>query len=241
MLGRNRPPARLLQRFGRRGFHAEADGREPCLSKRAQQFGIESIEACLTLEPERQPPRPNLVTEREAPLAILREQRISEDHVRFARENAEMFDLVGDVRCGPAPVRGENPMRTIRAELRAAAAREKRKRSAHWTPGERNRHSSPRARADKIPSWKWELCQVIDRCAADTTRQLLACGKPGNGLLRFADDDEIGMVLEELRELRRSKTDETGAQATPSLRVGPGAFATKVDERCQHDDRVAVD
>src|SRR6185295_15122871 len=102
-------------------------------------------------------------------------------------------------------------MRTVGAELRAAAAGQKWKRPSGGSSGEWDRHSAPDARANQIPAGKRKRREVLDRCALHTTGQRLARREPRDRLFRLADDNEVGVLLEEFREFRSRQTDEAGS------------------------------
>src|SRR5262245_51402698 len=198
MVGRNRSPARSLQRLGGQRLDAKAYRGQTCQPQRLQQFRVESIEPSFTFEAQPQTSRPDLVAKREAAIAILGEQRITEDDVRVAFEPTEILELVDDVRGGPIAVRGEDPVRAVGAELRAPAARQKGKRPSCRAAGERYRHSAPAAGANQIPAGKWKCREVLDRRALHPAGQGLPRRKAHDRAFRLADDDEVSVLVEQL-------------------------------------------
>ncbi len=80
-----------------------------------------------------QPARLDLVAQLEHALALLGEQRIAEDDVRPPILVAQPLHLVDDVRDRARAIAGEDPVRAIGAELRAAAAGEQRIAAADRT------------------------------------------------------------------------------------------------------------
>src|SRR5262245_12246965 len=241
MVGRNRSPARSLQRFGGRGLDAKADRGQTRLPQRLQQFSVKSIEPGFAFETQPEASRPNLIAQRKAAVAIFGEERIPKHDVGLAFDPTQIFELVNDVRGRPVAVPGKNPVRAIRTELRATAAGQQGKRSSCGTAGEWYRHPAAGARANQIPAGKWKCREVLDRRALHPAGQGLPRGKSRDRVFRFADDDEVSVVLEQFGQLRRGETDEAGSQAAGTLFLGPGALATIVDERGKHNCGVAVD
>ena len=90
---------------------------------RLEQRVVEPIEPRLALERVAQPAAADPVAQREHALAILREQRIAKDDVQRPARVLQVLQFVEDVVDGPRAVARLDAMRTIRAELRAAAAR----------------------------------------------------------------------------------------------------------------------
>jgi hypothetical protein len=96
---------------------------------RLQQVLVDPVQPCLAFPAEVEVARPDLVAQRQDPVAFVCEEGVAEDHERPDVAIAEMLELVGDVRDGARAVRGQEPMRTIGAELRASAAGQQGERS----------------------------------------------------------------------------------------------------------------
>src|SRR5215475_5571915 len=130
MILRDRTAARLLQRRRVERFDAEAHRAETGGVQTIEQLDVEPVEPRYGFERELQPPAFDLIAELDAPVALLAEQRIAEDDVGLPHLIAQPFDLVDDVLDRSCAIAGEDPVRTVGAELRAAPARQQRKSAA---------------------------------------------------------------------------------------------------------------
>src|SRR2546423_10021513 len=108
---RNRTPPRLLQRRGIERFDAKAHRPETNRVESVEQLDVEPIEPRLGFEGEREPAPLNFVAQIEDALALLREQRVAEDHIRVRHLIAQPLDLVDDVLDRAGAVAGQNPVR----------------------------------------------------------------------------------------------------------------------------------
>ena len=72
LLGRDRPSAGAPQRVDGERLHAEADRGETGLVQRVDERRVQPVEPGLALEPDLQAREPDLIAERQAPVAIVR-------------------------------------------------------------------------------------------------------------------------------------------------------------------------
>src|SRR5207247_4013600 len=105
----------------------------------------------LAFEAQPELPAHDLVAQRLAAIAVLREERVAEDDVRFLVAIAERLELVGDVRGRSAAVGCQHPVRAVGAELRTTTAGAQRETAAERPPREGNRHRARRSRGKQIP------------------------------------------------------------------------------------------
>src|SRR5262249_24780481 len=122
VLGRNRPPAGFFQRRGIERLDAEAHRAKSRAMQRLQQRFVETIETGFAFEPQLQAARDDLVGERKASRAILREERVAKDHVRVRMAVAQVLELFDDAGDRSFAVASENPVRAVRAEFGTPAA-----------------------------------------------------------------------------------------------------------------------
>ena len=233
---RRRPPAGALQRVRIHRLDAEAHRPQPRRVQRVDQLRIEPVEPRLALEPQIQLARANFVRERHRAIALLTEQRVAEDHVRTAERVTQRPELVDDVRHGSRAVIREDPVRTVRAELRTPAAREQREAAA--VRASRERHPPPRPRLH-VPARKRQRIEIADLRAGHVAGKGLPLRQALDRRFGFADDHEVRVIAEQLRELRARQPDEAGADAAAARHVAPRALVPVVDERAENDCDVA--
>ena len=213
--------------------------RKPRGAQRREQPVVQAIEACLALEPQVEVPRANLVRQRHRALAIVREERVPEDDVGSAELVAQRFELVDDVPDGAGTVSGENAMRTIRAELRAAAAREQRDAAAERTRSERERPAARPVRRE-VPSRKRQRVEIGNLAAHAVSLERLSARHPLDRRFRLSEHQEVRVRPEQLRQLRHRQPDEPDACSARANPIRPRRFVPIVDERAEDDRDVGV-
>ena len=127
---RNRPPSRFLERRRIERLDAEAHRAEARGIQTIEQPDVETVQPRFRFERELQAAVLDLIAELDAPVALLAEQRVAEDHVRLPHLIAQPLDLVDDVLDRARAVAGEDPVLTVGAELGTAPARQQREPAA---------------------------------------------------------------------------------------------------------------
>ena len=235
----NRPAPRFLQRRRVERFDAEAHRAEAGRVQLVEQIDVEPVEPRLGFERQVEPARLDLVAERDDAVALFGEERIAEDDVRPLDLIAQPLHLVHDVRDRPRAVAGQNPVRAVGAELRAAAAREQRVAAADGAREELEAH--PRAIfGDQIPARERQRIEIVDLLADDRALRDDALRQPHDRRFRLAVEDEIAVVGEQLRHLRRRDADEADLDALRAHAIGPRGFVLVIDERREHERDVAL-
>ncbi len=161
---------------------------------------LETIQPRLRLEGEDEPARRDFITQLEAAVPLLAEQRVAEDDVRPRMLIAQPLQFIRDVRDRPRPVACENPVRTVRAELGAATAGEQRIPAADRPREPFGAHPSA-VLGDQIPARKRQRVQIVDLLADDDAVRDLSLCQPHHGGFGLAVQDEIAMIGEELGHL----------------------------------------
>ena len=178
-----------------------------------------------------QAPRLDRLAERDDAVALFGEQRIAENHVRAAHQIAQPLHLVDDVRDRPRAVAGQNPVRAIRAELRAPAAREQRKAAAHRPRRKSDARLEPAILGDQIPARKRQRVQIVDLFADRHPARDVALRQAHHARFRLAVEDEVGVVAEQLGHLRRRDPHEADLHTARAHLIGPRPLRLVVDQR----------
>ena len=241
MMLRNRPASGFLQRRRIGRFDAEAHRAEPCAVQPIEQLDVEPIETRLRLERERQPARRDLIAQLDAAIALLGEQRIAEDDVRMAHAIRQPLDFIDDVRDRSRAVPRQDAVRAVRTEFRAAAAGEQRVSAADRARRPLDAEPAAAILRDQIPARERQRIEIVDLFAHDHPRRNLpGLRQTDRRRFRLAVEDEVAVVGEQLRHLRRRDAEEAHAHAARAHAVRPRRLVPVVDERRQHERHIGV-
>ena len=131
-------------------------------------------------------------------------------------------------------------MRAVRAELRAAAARQQREPAAD-RPREPLFSRLPAAVfPDQIPARKRQRVEVVDLLADHPAAGRRVVGEANDRRFGLALEHEIAVVGEELRHLRRRDADEADLHAARAHAVGPRRLVLVIDQRREHERDIGV-
>ena len=236
----NRPAADFLERRRRHRLHAETHRAQTGGVHDAQQFRVEPIEPRFALEGVGQPTGADGVAHFEHAIALLREERIAKDDVRRSAVFLEIRQFLDHARHRPGSIGRLDPVRAVGAELRAAPRRQHRQRASVRPAGKRDPPATLR-RQQRIPLRKRQRVQVVDLRTRHCPAQPFAGKQPHQRRLGLTADDEVRRVLEQVRQLLRSESDESDAHAGGAHRARPRRLTAVVDKRRQDDRHVAID
>ncbi len=202
---------------------------------------VQPVQPGLALESDLQATRTDLITERQATLPIVGEQRIAEHDERPLLHARQAFELVDDIPRAARSVRGEDSVRAIGAELGAASTGQQ--RIGATRPALRNgqRPGVRCAAAHDVPSRKRERVEFGDCWTLNPSLESCATRQRHYRRLRLSHDHEVSVRIEQLRQLRGREPDESDSQPAPPLGVGPFRLVPVIHQGRQHEGDVSVD
>src|SRR5580765_3886136 len=131
-------------------------------------------------------------------------------------------------------------MRAVGAELGTSSAGEHGETAAR-RPDEDRHAEAPALVVEQIPARERQAVEIRQLLADDFSGEMVAGDESHDRRFGLTLYQEVSMILEELRHLRRREPYEADAQAAFAGLVGPRGFLLVVHERRQHERDVAVD
>jgi len=153
---------------------------------------------------------------------------------------AEIRQLLDDAVDRAHAVTRKNTMRAVGAELRTAAAGEERNAAAVRPPGERHGPPAGAQQPRNVPLRKRQRVQIFDWLTLAVALECVPAREACDGRLRFTDDDEVRVIAEQLRQLRRGQPHEADVNAAGASLVRPRRLVLVIDERTEHDRYVGA-
>src|SRR5438093_12253530 len=207
------------QSFGGDGLDSEGYRAQTRAGEGPKKLPIEMIQSGLALELEAQPAAKNLIAQVHTPVPVLREKVIPEyqEGIRIAAAN--LLEFLDNICHGAGPVRRQNAVRAVGAELRTAAARKDREAGARQQRAGTHSEQVIAPIPNQVPSRKRETIEISHLLAPVHAGEVTLLQDFLDDTLRLSDDDEVRVILEQLRYLGTCQPDKSNLHAARAGRV----------------------